>query len=98
MRKLARTGLGKEHTIGGAEAADLAFEVRPLLCEAPGVINETVPHIDICDAGLAGHVAIERVEEQHVRCRLRTAHRRQADPEHRDALALQHRDHVLDLL
>ena len=67
MRELARAGLGEIHAVIGAQPPDLAFEVRALLQVAAGLVDKSVPDVDIGDAGLARGVAIQRIQEQHVR-------------------------------
>jgi hypothetical protein len=62
--ELARAGLSEIHAVIGAQLADLAFEVRALLQEATGFVNKAVPDIDIGDAGVAGRIAIKRIQEQ----------------------------------
>ncbi len=98
MRELARAGLGEIHAVIGAQLADLAFEVGPLLQEAAGLVDKSVPDIDIGDAGLAGRIAIERIQEQRVGGRLGATHHWQTDPQHRHTLGFQDADHLLDLL
>ena len=80
MRELARAGPGEIHAVVRAQLSDLTFDVRALLHEAAGFVDKAVPDIDICDAGLAGHVAIERIQEQRVGGRLGARYHRQADP------------------
>ena len=98
MRELARAGLGEIDAVIGAQPADLALKIRALLQIAAGFVDKSIPDIDIGDAGLAGGIAIQRIQEQHVRRSLRTAYRGQADPHHRHAFGFQHRDHLFDLL
>ena len=81
MCELARAGgLGEIHTVAGAQLAHLTFEVGALLHEAAGFVDKPVPDIDIGNAGLAGNVAIQRIQKQHVGGALLPAYRRQADP------------------
>ena len=70
MGELARAGPGEVHAVVGTQAPDLAFEVRTLLQEAAGFVDKSVPDIDIGDAGLAGRIAIERVQTRRVGGRL----------------------------
>ena len=80
MRELTGAGLGEVHAVGRAQLSDLTFEVRALLHEAASLIDKAVPDINIGDAGLAGHIAIERIQEQRVGGRLGAIYRRQTDP------------------
>jgi hypothetical protein len=52
----------------------LAFDVRALLHETAGFVDESIPDIDISDAGLGGGLAIQRIQKQHI------GHRRMAAP------------------
>ncbi len=97
MRELARAGPGEIHAVVRAQAPDLTLEVRALLQEAAGFVDKSVPDIDIGDAGLAGGVAIQRIQEQHIRGRLGAAHRGQANPQHRHTPGFQDADHLVDL-
>ena len=96
--KLARAGPGEIHAVVGPQAADLTFEVGPLLQEAPRFVHKAVPDVDIGDAGLGRGIPIQRIQEQHVRGRLGSPHCGQSDPEHRHALRFQDSDHLVDLL
>ena len=96
VRKLARAGLGEVHAVADAQPADLAFEVGTLHRKAAALIDEAVPHVDVGDAGLLDAGAEQVVEIEHLAGRLRPANRRQADPEHRHAGALQRRDRGVD--
>ncbi len=96
MRELARTRPGEIHAVVGTQLSDLALEVGALLQEAPGFVDKSVPDIDIGDAGLAGGLAIQRIQEQHIRRRLGAAQRGQANPQHRHALGFQDADHLVD--
>src|SRR5262249_36525232 len=98
VRELARARLGEVHAVGAAQLADLAFEVGALGDELAALVGEAIPHIDIDDAVLVGARAIDLVEEGRIGARTRAADRRQADPEHRDALALHRRDRLVDPL
>ena len=62
MGKLAGAGLGEMHAVADAKPADLALEIGALDDEAAGVIDEPVPDVDVCDAGLFGARAIQVVE------------------------------------
>src|SRR5439155_1170616 len=70
MGELARAGPGEIYAVIGPQAPDLALEVRALLQEAAGFVDKSVPDIDIGDAGLAGGLTIQRIQEQHIRRRL----------------------------
>ena len=96
--ELAGAGLGEIDAVGAAQAAGLTLEIRPLRRVAALLVDKAVPDIDIDDAGLLGPAAIELVEIGGVRGRLGAALRRQADPEHRHAAALQCRDGRVDPL
>src|SRR5262249_59628766 len=71
-------------------------EVRPLRRVLTGVVDETIPYIDVDDAGLLGALPVKLVEISRVGRRTRVALRRQPDPEHRDASALPRRDGGVD--
>ncbi|OIQ71702.1 hypothetical protein GALL_466770 [mine drainage metagenome] len=58
MRQFARAGLGEIHAVRGPQAPDLAFEVGALLQEAAGLVDKSIPDIDIGDAGLGGALAV----------------------------------------
>ena len=96
MRELARAGLGEIHAVVRTQLSDLALEVGPLLQEAAGLVDKSVPDIDIGDAGLAGGLAIQRIKEQHIRRRLGAAHCGQANPQHRHTLGFHDADHLVD--
>src|ERR1700722_2141537 len=98
MRQLARAGLGEINAVIGAQPADLALEVRALLQEAAGFVDKFVPDIDIGDAGLAGGIAVQRIQEQNIGGRPGAANRGQSDPQHWHALGFRDRDHLFDFL
>src|SRR5581483_2856529 len=95
-RDLARAKLGEIDAVAGTQAAHLAFIVRALISELALLVHKAVPKIDVGDAGALGARAIEIVKVARVGGRLRTTDRRQADPEHRNALALQRGDRFVD--
>ena len=61
-RELDRSGFGEENTVARSQAADLALIVGTVVGILAGFIHETVPHIDVGDAGALGAGAIEFVE------------------------------------
>src|SRR4029078_6596552 len=79
------------------QLADLPFEIGALLQKAAGFIDKSVPDIDIRDAGLAGRIAIERIQKRRFGGRLDAAYRRQTHPQHRHTLGLEYADHLVDL-
>ncbi len=96
MRELAGTGLGEMHAVARPQQADLPFEIRAARGEIAVLVDEAVPHVDIGNPGLFGVTAIELVEIGEVRGRTSSANGRQSNPEHRHALALEDRDHLVD--
>src|SRR3954467_5134955 len=98
MRELARAGLGEEDAVVGTQLAGLALEVGTPLHEAAAFVDKAIPDIDIGDAGLAGPVAVQGIQEQQVGRSLLPADSRQADPQHRYALGFQHANQFFDLL
>ena len=98
MRELARAALGEIHAVSGTQRTDLAFEVGTLQQEAAGFVDKAIPDIDISNAGLAGRIAIQGIQEQHIRRSLLTVDCGQADPHHRHAPGFQHADHLFNLL
>ena len=98
MRELAGAGLGEVDAVAGSQAAGLAFEIRPLLRVTAAFIDKPVPHVDEDGAGLLGAGAIEFIEIDVVGRGFGRAYRRQADPEHRHAFALQRCNRVVDTL
>src|SRR5580704_4951634 len=82
----------------GTQLAGLALEVGTALQEAAGLVDKSVPDVDIGDPGLAGGIAIQRIQEQHVRRALGAVHRGKADPHDGYALGFQDADELLDLL
>ena len=98
VRELARAELGEIDAVAGAQAANLAFVVRPLRRVPAGLVDEAVPDIDIGDARLLGAAAVELVEVGRIGAGLGTALRRQAHPDDRDARALERGDGGIDAL
>src|SRR6202035_6132727 len=97
-RRLAAAGLGERDAVIGTQTPDLTFEVRALLQEASGFIDEAVPDVDIGDAGLGGGFAVQRIQKQHVGGGLGPAHGGQPHPDDRHALRFQDGDHLVDFL
>ena len=58
VSELARAGFRKIHAVGRTELAGLTLDIGSLLQEAPGVVDKSVPDIDVSDAGPLGGVAI----------------------------------------
>src|SRR5262249_61766507 len=65
--------------------------------ELPALADAAAPHVDVRGARLLDAFAIDIVEKSDVR-RRDLAHGRQADPEDRNALALERGERVVDLL
>ena len=97
MCKLARASLGEVHAVVRAQPAGLAFEIGTLLHKASGFIDKAIPDIDIGDAGFAGRIAIQRIQEQRVGGRLRATYYWQTDPQHWHTLGPKHADRLFDL-
>ncbi len=98
VRQLPGAGLGEIDAVGGAQAAHLAFIVGTEGRELSGVVDEAVPDIDVDDTGAFGALTIEVVEIKRIGGRLGTADRRQPDPEHRHAFALERGNGLIDAL
>src|SRR3990172_2020257 len=96
MRELARAVFGEIDAVVRTQSAHLAFEVRAEIRVLAGLIHEAIPHVDIDRTGLLGTRAVEIVEIDHVGGRLGAADRWQSDPEHRNTLALERRNRLVD--
>ena len=96
MRELAGAGLGEMHAVARPQQAGLPFEIRAARGEIAALVDEAVPHVDIGNPGLFGMTAIELVEIGDVGGSAGAAERRQSDPKHRHALALEHGDDLVD--
>src|SRR5262249_9601632 len=98
VSKLARAVVGEINAIAAAQAPDLTFIVRTLRRVAAGLVDETVPDVGVDDARLLGPTAVNFVEIGRVLAWLGAALRRQPDPDHRNAGALERRDGRIDAL
>jgi len=98
MPKLDRAGLGEINAVAGPQAPGLALEIRAIERKVSALVDEAVPDVNIDDASLFGVVPVKIIEIGHIGGRLRSADRRQPDPEHRHALALERSDRVVDAL
>ena len=96
-RELARARLGEIEAIGGTQLPRLAVHVGSAHREIPVLVHKGFPHIDIADPAFVRMLAENIIEEIQVRGP-DILGGRQPHPEHRNALALEHADRLVDLL
>src|SRR4029077_12041336 len=88
---------GEQRHYVGLPPPYLPFEIGAWLHKAVGFIDKSVPDINIGDAGLAGRIAIERIQKRRVNGRLGATYHRQPHPQHWHPLGLKYADHLVDL-
>src|SRR5262249_32600070 len=94
--KLAGTELGVIDAVAAAQAANLSFVVWPLLRVTARLVDEAIPDVDVNDPRLLGPATVELVEIGGIGTRFGAALRRQTDPHHRNACALEGGDGRID--
>src|SRR5262249_58143577 len=87
---------GEWGACAAAEAATFPSVSRPWRRSPPRLVDEAVPDVDINDPRLLGPATVELVEIGGIGTRLGAALRRQTDPHHRNACALEGGDSRID--
>ena len=96
--ELARARLGEIDAVARAQPPHLAFIIRAEVRVLAGFVDKAVPDVDVVHPSALGARAKKIVEVAGVGGGLGAADRRQADPEHRHAFALEGGDRLVDAL
>src|SRR5215831_11781247 len=64
--KFSRPSLREVRAVARAQPAGLTFHIGAELSVAPLLVNETIPNVDIDDAGLVGPAPVKVIEKRDV--------------------------------